>query len=114
NSIPAARAFYFVSETAPAKAVAFARAVFHAGFGEGRDCSDPAVLSALAADLGLDPAALTEALGGAAVRERLRLATAEARAYGVFGAPVFRVDDELFWGADRLDQLGRWLARGGW
>jgi 2-hydroxychromene-2-carboxylate isomerase len=28
---------------------------------------------------------------------------------GVCGAPFFVVDDEPFWGVDRLPQLERWL-----
>jgi len=31
---------------------------------------------------------------------------------GVFGAPSYIVDGELFWGQDRLDFLQRRLARG--
>jgi 2-hydroxychromene-2-carboxylate isomerase len=29
-------------------------------------------------------------------------------------APYIVVDGEPFWGADRLDQVERWLATGGW
>jgi 2-hydroxychromene-2-carboxylate isomerase len=32
----------------------------------------------------------------------------------VFGSPFIFVDGEPFWGADRFDQVGRWLATGGW
>jgi 2-hydroxychromene-2-carboxylate isomerase len=32
----------------------------------------------------------------------------------VFGSPFMFVDDEPFWGADRLPQIEAWLARGGW
>lgn len=37
--------------------------------------------------------------------------TDTARRLGIFGAPTFRVGDELFWGSDRLDQALAW-ARG--
>lgn len=33
----------------------------------------------------------------------LREATAEAQAKGIFGAPMFFVRGEMFWGNDRLD-----------
>ena len=42
-----------------------------------------------------------------ALREAL---TQEALAAGVFGAPTYVVDGELFWGQDRLDFLERRLA----
>jgi 2-hydroxychromene-2-carboxylate isomerase len=33
---------------------------------------------------------------------------------GVFGSPYIVVDGEPFWGADRLDQVEKWLSTGGW
>jgi 2-hydroxychromene-2-carboxylate isomerase len=47
-------------------------------------------------------------------KARLREATDEALARGVFGSPFFIVDDEPFWGHDRLEHVERWLATGGW
>ena len=38
----------------------------------------------------------------------------EAVARGAFGSPFFIVDGEPFWGSDRMDQLERWIATGGW
>jgi len=35
----------------------------------------------------------------------------EAIARGVFGSPTYILNDELFWGQDRLDFLDRALAR---
>jgi 2-hydroxychromene-2-carboxylate isomerase len=33
---------------------------------------------------------------------------------GVFGSPYIVIDREPFWGSDRLDQVEKWLATGGW
>ena len=38
--------------------------------------------------------------------------TDAARRLGIFGAPTFRVGDELFWGEDRLDDALDWAAHG--
>ena len=38
--------------------------------------------------------------------------TREAIERGIFGAPSYVVDGEIFWGQDRLDFLQRRLARG--
>jgi 2-hydroxychromene-2-carboxylate isomerase len=46
------------------------------------------------------------------MKERLREATASAEARGIFGVPTFVVGEELFWGQDRLAQVGHALA--GW
>jgi len=32
----------------------------------------------------------------------------------VFGSPFIVVDGEPFWGVDRLEQIEKWLATGGW
>ena len=34
-----------------------------------------------------------------------------ARRLGLFGAPTFMVDDETFWGDDRLDEALEWAKK---
>jgi 2-hydroxychromene-2-carboxylate isomerase len=48
-------------------------------------------------------AAVVALAGDPQVKERLKAATQEAVARGVFGAPTFFVDGQMFWGQDRLD-----------
>jgi 2-hydroxychromene-2-carboxylate isomerase len=38
--------------------------------------------------------------------------TEEAKALGIFGAPTFVIDGEVFWGDDRLEDALRWRDRG--
>jgi carboxymethylenebutenolidase len=94
-----------------AQAVALAHRVLKAVWEENRNCADRDVLAALVAEVGLDPALLDEA-----AREewaKLRKADGEAAlARGVFGAPSYVIDDEIYWGQDRLDFVARYLARG--
>lgn len=85
---------------------AYVRAVYRANFAEGRDISDPAVLAGLLDGLGLDGAALVAAAPTA--RDALRANVEEAQALGLFGAPTVMVGEEMFWGADRLDQALAW------
>ena len=47
-------------------------------------------------------------------KDALRRASERAIVAGVFGSPFIIVDGEPFWGVDRLDQVARWLATGGW
>ena len=79
----------------------------------GDDLMDEATLVRLADAAGLDGAALLAAARTPAVKQALADATARAAADGVFGVPTFRVgdDDELFWGADRIDAL-LWRLQG--
>jgi 2-hydroxychromene-2-carboxylate isomerase len=44
------------------------------------------------------------------VQERYDANTRDAIELGVFGAPTYVIDGELFWGQDRLDFVERRLA----
>lgn len=89
----------------------FVRATYRANFAEDRDIGDPAVVAAILTGLGLDAAALIVRAQAPDIKARLRDNTDRAIAAGVFGAPSFVVDGELFWGTDRLDDALAW-ARG--
>jgi 2-hydroxychromene-2-carboxylate isomerase len=73
-----------------------------------------AAVAEVAQPLGIEPTALLAAVNDPAVKERLRSETEAALARGVFGSPFIIVDGEPFWGHDRLEQVDRWLATGGW
>ncbi|MFC3107301.1 2-hydroxychromene-2-carboxylate isomerase [Undibacterium arcticum] len=61
--------------------------------------------------LDLDAAAIIAAAQSEDNKLRLRQRTEQAKALGIFGAPTFFVDGEMFWGNDRLDDAIA-LARG--
>ena len=86
-------------------------AVLRAVWVEDRNIADEAVLAALLAAQGL-PASRLEAAHSQAVHERYELDTQLAIDAGVFGAPSYVIDGEIFWGQDRLDFVQRRLARG--
>ena len=112
--LPAARAFTWLNDCDPAVAKRFGQAVFAAHWGEGRDMSKPEALGGIAEELGLNAGELIAAIESEPVKARLREHVEASLAAGVFGAPTFVVGDEMFWGADRLDQVERWIATGGW
>lgn len=89
----------------------FSESVFRAEFQEDRDISRPEVVGALVASLGRDPQRALAAAQTPEVKAALRAETASAQAAGIFGAPSFLVDGELFWGDDRLEDTLDW-ARG--
>jgi 2-hydroxychromene-2-carboxylate isomerase len=90
---------------------AFSRAVYHANFVEDREISDPAVIAGILTGLGQEIDAVMEAALSAANKAALAAAVDEAIAKGIFGAPSFVVDGELFWGNDRLEQAIAWARR---
>ena len=114
NSLPASRAFYWLNDSDPQKAKELAQAVYGAHWGMGRDLSDVQEVARVAEPLGIDPEELKAATQDPAIKEKLKQETEASIARGVFGSPFVFVDEEPFWGADRLDQVERWLGTGGW
>jgi 2-hydroxychromene-2-carboxylate isomerase len=82
----------------------FVKAVYRANFVHDLDISDPGVIAAQLETLGLDPEELLRRALSEANKGLLRARSEEAERRGIFGAPSFFVDAELFWGGDRLDQ----------
>lgn len=114
NGVAASRAFYWLTDAHPEQAKLLARTLYHAHFGEGRDIGPAETVAEIAATLGHDRAAVLAGIQDPEVKDRLRTETDEAVEKGVFGSPFFIVDEEPFWGWDRMDMLERWLATGGW
>jgi 2-hydroxychromene-2-carboxylate isomerase len=82
----------------------FTRRVYHANFAEDREISEPAVLAAILDAIGEPSANVLAHAQSDEAKQRLRAQTDAAAAIGIFGAPSFVVDGELFWGNDRLEQ----------
>jgi len=91
------------------KGEAYCHAVFAAYWRKGRDVSLPVELSRVLEGIGVDPAAIADAVQSQAVKDALRQASDEAVERGAFGAPTFFIGDEMFWGNDRLQQVERRL-----
>ena len=93
-----------------APSVDLAHRVLKALWQDEANTADPATLALLIAAAGLDPDALLALAQDPAWAERRTADTQAALARGVFGAPTYVVDGEIFWGQDRLDFLDRRLA----
>ena len=91
-------------------AAALARALMRGVWAEDRNIGDDGDLRAIADAAGFDGAVLLAEAGSAAVQDRYRAQTEQAKAAGVFGAPTYVWRGEPFWGQDRLDFLARALA----
>ena len=113
-TMAAGRAFYWLEGQDPAKARDLAKALYRAAFAQRRNITPTEVVASVAAEIGLDPAEVTAAIGSPEAKERLRTETEAAIARGIFGSPFFIIDGEPFWGNDRLDDVREWLKTGGW
>lgn len=114
GTVAALRTFYWVNDRDPAQAKAFARAAYAAYFADGRDISAAPMVIEVAKECGVDGAALAAALEDPALKERAKREVESAIAAGVFGSPYFVVDQEPFWGVDRMPMLEQWIRTGGW
>lgn len=90
----------------------FILTLFEAAWGQPSpaDLGDMAQVAKLCAANGFDAGAIGALATDPANKENLKATTDEALARGVFGAPSFFVDDDLFFGHDRLDYVERALA----
>ena len=89
----------------------FCVAVFRANFQRDLDIQSEDVVHGLLTDLRLDAAALIARGKSEAAKEALRRQVDQARNLGLFGAPTFFVDGEMFWGNDRLEDALEWTRR---
>ena len=111
NEVPAAHCVIALQEQGrTTDAIKLAHAVLNALWAEERNTGDPATLRALIAGCGLDAAAVLEASEAPAMAGKREAYTKHAIEQGVFGAPSFVIDGEIFWGQDRLDFVDRKLA----
>ena len=91
-------------------AMLISSAIFKGCWVEERDMGNPEELHEIIKSQGLDAAELIATAGSDETRARYQALTDEALERGVFGAPTYIYNDELFWGQDRLDFLEKALA----
>ena len=109
----AARAYYWLHGQDCALARRFALAVYRAFFVDDLDISAPETVFEIAGQIGVDRDKLAAAVQSPEIKARLKDECAAALQAGVFGSPHVIIDGEPFFGADRLPQIERWLASGG-
>jgi len=111
NGDLAARWIIAANEVSTEQALALTGAVGRALWHEERDIADQETLAVVAHGIGLDAQSLSDRAQTPAIADRYAANTKEAIDRGVFGAPTYFVDGEMFWGQDRLDFIARKLAK---
>jgi carboxymethylenebutenolidase len=92
-------------------AMSLTAAILRSVWVEDRNIGDASELAAMLTALDL-PARRLDDAHSQAVHERYEADSLQAIEAGVFGAPSYVIDGEIFWGQDRLDFVARRLARG--
>lgn len=107
---PAARLITAVEQAdGSAVAMALAGAIFTAVWVQERNIADDQVLAEILHEGGLEAARLAQSQSPD-VQQLYDSRTQQAIEAGVFGAPSYVVDGEIFWGQDRLGLLEKKLA----
>ncbi len=113
-TVAACRAYYWLERNDREKAKELAHALFRAYFVRDEMISQPDVVISIASGLRIDSDELGAALEDLSVKQAVRDATDGAVEREIFGSPFFIVDDEQFWGHDRMGLLEAWIKTGGW
>lgn len=90
-------------------AEAFVRESYARIWGQGIDPAEEKFLREAAQAAGMDPDELSDYSKSPLGQTAFRKACVEAHQHGVFGAPLIFVDDQIFWGNDRLHFLTEYL-----
>ena len=87
----------------PTRLLAYCDAVYRAIWVDAKNMNDPATVGGVLHAAGFAPEQLLALAGETGVKEKLKAVTQAAVERGVFGAPTFFVDGQMYWGQDRLD-----------
>lgn len=91
---------------------AYCQRMMQLNFAEDRELESPELVAGVLAGLGLPAETIIAEAQSDPNKLRLREQTETARNRGVFGAPTFFVNGEMFWGNDRLDEALQTCADG--
>jgi 2-hydroxychromene-2-carboxylate isomerase len=91
---------------------AFVQKAFTGIWEREENLADAAILSGLLGEAGFDAPSVLASANSPAIREAYEGNRLEAIRIGVFGAPSYVLDGEIFWGQDRLELLADMLASG--
>ena len=89
----------------------YVNAAFHHMWEAPKKMDDPEVIRAALTESGLDGGALLERAQSPEVKQQLMQNTEQAVARGAFGSPTFFVEDEIYFGKDRLRDVEEEVAR---
>lgn len=107
NSVKAMRGCLWIARDAQAKSqyLPFVEATFSAYFTREEDISQDDVLAAVCREVGIDARAFLEGITRPDIKDQLKANTDEAIRRGAFGSPTFFLDDDMYFGNDRLPLL---------
>ncbi len=91
----------------------YVREGFNLGWGLGGDIGSDETLTRLAEIMGWPPAEFLEYASISKLLPEYTASNRQAQEKGVFGVPTIIVDDQMWWGNDRLDFVEEYLVESG-
>ena len=91
------------------RGTAYLASAYDAVWGRGGDPADAALHAEVAKACGLSAEELSAAIDSAEIAAAYDRENEAAQARGVFGVPIFLVDDQIYWGNDRIEFLEEYL-----
>src|SRR5262249_14185104 len=86
--------------------------MFRSMWSQGKKMDDPEVLRTVLTESGFDTAKLLALAQEQSVKDELAANTSRSVERGTFGAPTFFVDDEIYFGKDRLRDVEEAIVAG--
>ena len=93
----------------PHEAADYVTRAYDLSWGQGGDMSLDSSLCQLAAEMGWFESEFLDFVNSDQAWQQLKANQREALERGIFGAPTFLIDDQMWWGNDRLQFVERYL-----
>jgi len=87
----------------------FLERAFDAVWGQGGDPAESALLRRVAEACEIQPESIERDIDSPETTGEYEKENLEAQGRGVFGVPIFLVDDQIYWGNDRIEFLEEYL-----
>lgn len=108
NPVPSCYAIIAAQEAGGGDLGGLCQSILRAVWAEDKDIAQDEVIKAALSENGFDPALSDSAMVTSA--QVFESNTEDAMRANVFGAPSYVIDDQIFWGQDRLDYLDDYLG----
>ncbi|GAA6134947.1 2-hydroxychromene-2-carboxylate isomerase [Oceaniserpentilla sp. 4NH20-0058] len=110
NTMFILRVCLYLQQSNPSKVAEFVEQTFNAIWQQGLDVNDESSVQAHLVSLGLDVDEVQQGCQQQSVKDALKQSVSDAHGLGMFGAPAFKVNDDVFFGQDRLIFVEQALA----
>ena len=100
NSLNVMRGYFSINSTIKDQYIDI---MFNAYWRDNLDIADEKILISLVESCKINPDQFLTAIKDPIIKDKLKDVTKDAHEKEIFGAPTFKINDQIFWGQDRLE-----------